>query len=71
MWHDKTERKKYKPTAWWTNEIKEQFKIKKQIWKHYLKEDTEEKLKVYKEQNNKVNILVKEAKNNNREDFGN
>ncbi|XP_030766848.1 uncharacterized protein LOC115890687 [Sitophilus oryzae] len=60
-----------KQTAWWSKNLKEQVKCKKQRWKEYLQDSTEQSYNLYKEQRNKVKLLIKEAKNKSWEEFGN
>lgn len=59
-----------KQTAWWTDEIKKQVKIKKKSWKQYLATKTEENYKIYKEQRKHVKTLVNSAKREAWEEFG-
>lgn len=57
-------------TNWWNEEIREEIKRKKQRWKKYIREGTEENYKKYKEQRIKVKQLVTEAKEKSWEEFG-
>lgn len=60
-----------KQTAWWTEEIKQEVKIKKERWQTYLSVKTERSYERYKEQRIKVKNLVKQSKQKTWEDFGN
>lgn len=59
-----------KQTKWWTEEIKKEVKIKKNLWQRYLQRKTEESRQKYKEQRTKVKELVKQSKNVSWEEFG-
>lgn len=60
-----------KQTAWWTEEIKQEVKTKKERWRRYLSEKTERSYEQYKEQRIKVKNLIKQSKQITWEDFGN
>ena len=59
-----------KHTAWWTKEIKEQVKNKKQKWQEYINDNTAQKYEIYKRERKKVKGLVLEAKQKTWEQFG-
>ena len=59
-----------KQTAWWNNDIKEEIRQKKQKWKKYLGNRTEENYNDYKRQRTKVKDIIVEAKKKSWEDFG-
>ncbi|KAJ3654264.1 hypothetical protein Zmor_013462 [Zophobas morio] len=62
--------RKNRRTAWWSEEIQNQIKMKKKRWKEYLTKRTEEKYNKYKQQRNIVKNMVKEAKNKAWQEFG-
>lgn len=59
-----------KRTAWWSEEIKDQVKLKKKRWAEYLIKNTEEAYKTYKEQRTIVKRMVIDAKGKTWQDFG-
>jgi Reverse transcriptase (RNA-dependent DNA polymerase)/Endonuclease-reverse transcriptase len=59
-----------KQTAWWTEEIKQEIKIKKRKWNLYLNSNTALNHQIYKEQNKTVKKLVREAKEESWKEFG-
>lgn len=52
-----------KHTAWWNAEIRQENKLKEEIWKQYQQHKTNDKYQEYKLQHNKVKLII-------REDFG-
>lgn len=62
--------KRGRRTAWWSKEIKQQVKIKKERWAEYLVKKTESTYNNYKEQRIKVKNMVSEAKNKTWTEFG-
>lgn len=61
---------KTKRTRWWNEEIKKEVQLKKQEWKRYLGERNSENYNRYKKQRLKVKELVKTAKQQSWEEFG-
>lgn len=59
-----------KRTAWWSEEIKKQVKIKKQKWQEYLRKKTQQSYEEYKAQRIEVKNKVIEAKRKKWEEFG-
>lgn len=59
-----------KQTAWWSENLKKHIKIKKQMWKKFLSNKTQENYKLYKEQCKYVKTSVREAKQKTWKDFG-
>lgn len=59
-----------KQTAWWNEDIKQEVKLKKEKWKQYLKDGTEQKYGEYKKQREKVKEVVLAAKKKSWEEFG-
>jgi hypothetical protein len=53
---------KLKQTAWWNEEIKHETKIKKEKWKKYLQQRSENNYNDYKAQRTKVKNMVREEK---------
>ncbi|XP_044760257.1 uncharacterized protein LOC123317714 [Coccinella septempunctata] len=61
---------KRKYTSWWSEDIKKEIKCKKNRWKEYLRERTEESYMRYKEKRKKVKKMIKSNKEKNWTDFG-
>lgn len=59
-----------KQTNWWNEEIQEMVKMKKHMWRKYLKEKTIENYLQYKQQRVKAKELIKAAKQQSWEEFG-
>lgn len=59
-----------KQTAWWTEEIKQQVKVKKKRWQKYLSNKNEADYQSYKEQRLKVKDLVMKSKQKTWKEFG-
>lgn len=59
-----------KKTSWWSDEIKREIKIKKQLWKNYLATKLANDYDSYKSQRKKVKDIVKLAKEAAWEEFG-
>ena len=59
-----------KQTRWWNEEIKREVKLKKQSWQRYLSAGTDADYRRYKEQRGKVKEMVKRAKQQSWEEFG-
>lgn len=62
--------KNKKQTSWWTKEIKQQIKQKKLAWRNYLSNKTVERYNIYKNERTKTKMLIKTAKNEQWEKFG-
>lgn len=63
--------KNKKQTKWWTNEVKEQIKMKKKTWKKYLDNKNTSNYDIYKKERKKAKEMVIEAKRKCWEEFGN
>jgi hypothetical protein len=67
----KSRRNKFKKqTAWWSEEIKQQVKTKKEKWQAYISNQTESNYEAYKEARIKTKRLVVEAKQEAWKVFG-
>ena len=60
-----------KQTSWWNDQIKKQIRSKKERWKIYLGNKTEENYNKYKEERKLVKAQVLAAKSDAWKDFGN
>lgn len=61
---------KRKQTAWWTENIKQKIKIKKQCWKNYLNNKTTKNYESYKTARKQVKEIVINEKRNKWKEFG-
>lgn len=61
---------KNRQTAWWSEEIKTQVRIKKRRWKDYINNRTPEKYELYKTERKKVKELVTMSKKQKWKEFG-
>lgn len=61
---------KTKYTSWWSEDIKKEIKCKKNRWKEYLRDRTEESYMRYKDKRKIVKEMIKRNKNKNWTDFG-
>lgn len=59
-----------KQTAWWTEEIKAQVKIKKEKWKKYINQRTTDNYEQYKKERKAVKDLVMSLKKKKWREFG-
>lgn len=59
-----------KQTAWWTEEIKQNIKDKKMLWKQYLAQKTIDSYDKYKSQRKNVKKLITTAQRKSWEKFG-
>lgn len=57
-------------TAWWSEDVKEQVKRKKQAWQKYLNNKTNENHEKYKQQRRNVKEIIREAKQVTWRQFG-
>lgn len=62
--------KNKKQTKWWSQDIKDEVKIKKEKWKLYLNQKSQESYDEYKQQRIKVKEMVLQAKQQAWEEFG-
>ena len=69
--YGKTNNCSHKCTPSWNKEIKQEGKLKKQLWSTYLNKKGEENYKQYQKQRKKVKEKIAEAKKRLWEDFGN
>lgn len=60
----------YKKSNWWTPELQQKIKDKKQKWRKYLRSQQEEDYDSYKISNREVKLAVKEAKKQSWAEFG-
>jgi uncharacterized protein YukE len=60
-----------KRTAWWTGEIEKTVKEKKQVWKRYLADRSQENYDRYKQKRTEVKKMIKDSKDKTWIEFGN